>query len=460
MNTKAIFICTALFALGMHNQLHAESLADAIVEAYQTNPTIKAQRDQLYVLQDRYLQAEAGYAPSLSLSASSTTTSTRSGYAGGGFFPGIKTNGASLSFVQALYSGGQIRAAASAAHFEVLAGAEQARSSEMQIIREVIEAYIAVRRDQEILEIANSHVQILQKQVDNTQARGALREVTITDMATAQSRLAAAQAQAITAKGQLDISRNRYLAVVGKTPGTLEPEPELDGIPASYDEALDVLNRSNPDILQSRYTERASLVRIAEARAATMPRVDFRVNKSYGPATTLQSNIDQEELSVSIEVSKSLFSGGLNRANIAEAVDSHTRDRDRMDIADRQASKALGEAWARMLSGTSARSAYEQQVVAAQTAFNGVVEEEKVGLRSPLEVLNLEQELSNAKASAIMARHDEYSARAGVLLSMGLLDIYHLTSFRPETDQTQRYRRFYEISPTELAPRLLERLSV
>src|SRR6185312_8409799 len=132
-----------------------------------------------------------------------------------------------LSLTQPIWTGGRTAAAVSAAQGDILSGRETLRRVESQVLLTVIQAYVDVRRDQEGLRIRQENVNVLQKQLEQSKAEFDVGQITRTDVAQSESRLAGAQALLQTAVAQLAISRANYAAVVGQNPGELAVEPSL-----------------------------------------------------------------------------------------------------------------------------------------------------------------------------------------------------------------------------------------
>ncbi|HWA61260.1 MAG TPA: TolC family protein, partial [Caulobacteraceae bacterium] len=251
---------------------HAESLADAISLAYQTNPTLQAQRASQRALDEDYVQAVSGYRPTASGQASIThddNSAPASFFGGGGQ---TNSSNATLTLTQPIYTGGRVSSQVSAAQADILAGREALRRVEIGVLLNVIQAYVDVRRDQQRLAISQENVNVLQRQLEESKARFEVGELTRTDVAQTEARLAAAQAQLASAQAQLAISSTNYNAVVGQNPGDLEAEPPLAQIlPPTVDQAFDVAEQQNPQLRQADYTEQGSAARVAGAKALTRP---------------------------------------------------------------------------------------------------------------------------------------------------------------------------------------------
>ena len=281
----------------------AETLADAIALAYDTNPNLQAQRSTQRALDESYVQARTGFRPQLSLSGQALFDEFRT--PGAARQQGVDTNGdgipdlflpargsgiqtsnsgqVGINFSQPIWTGGRTAAAVSASEADILSGRETLRRVESQVMLAVIQAYVDVRRDQEGVRIRQENVTVLQKQLEESKARQEVGEITRTDVAQSESRLAAARALLSSAVAQLAISRANYAAVVGQNPGDLQPEPSLAYLlPGNPDDAFSVAEKFNPLLRAQEFAEQASRARVAAARAERMPSVSIRASYGYG----------------------------------------------------------------------------------------------------------------------------------------------------------------------------------
>ena len=225
--------CGLGMTAGLATAVHAESLADAIALAYQTNPTLQAQRATQRALDENAVQAKAnGFRPTVNLTASRQDVDISGGV-------DRQTTQKGVTFSQPLYTGGRASAVLSASQADIQAGLQNVRRVESVVLLNVITAYVDVRRALESLRISQDNVARLRRQLEESQARFDVGDVTRTDVAQAQARFAAAQAGLSTAQANLGIARASYAALVGQSPADLTPEPSLAKIlPATIDEAF------------------------------------------------------------------------------------------------------------------------------------------------------------------------------------------------------------------------------
>lgn len=430
-------VCSAGLALGLASPASAETLAEAIALAYDSNPTLQAQRATQRALDENWVQARSGYRPQASAQG-------RLGYSEarrpGGTLVDTNNNGivdtrvrnrgetnsaiATLSLSQPLYTGGRVAATVSAAEADILTGRENLRRTEASVLQAVVQAYVDVRRDQEALRIRQENVGVLRRQLDESKARFDVGEITRTDVAQSEARLAAAQSLLTQGQAQLAISRASYAALVGQNPGDLAPEPSLATLlPADVTEAFAAAEEGNPQIRAAEYAQQASKARVAAAKAERMPTVGLNGSLGVsGSADPWERDLFGRDVAASATVTVPLFTGGLTSSRIRAAMERNNADRIGVETARRSVMQGLTGAWNQLIASRSNISSTDEQVKAARIAAEGTRQEQQVGLRTTLDVLNAEQELRQAELAQVTARRDEYVAASLVLAQMGLLE--------------------------------------
>jgi outer membrane protein len=430
----------------------AESLADAIALAYQNNPTLQAQRATQRALDENYVQARSGWRPTLTLSGSAAWQETRTPAeaAGTNIFgqrnPTIvngRVAGATATFNQPLWTGGRVAAQVSAAQAEILAGRENLRRIEAQILGQVVQTYADVRRDEAALAIRAENVKVLTRQLDESQARFDVGEVTRTDVAQSQARLAQAQALFQQSQAQLAITRATYAQVVGQNPGTLEPEPSLAYLmPSDPDQAFAVAEQNNPQLRAQEFAEQASRARVAGARAERLPSVNAQSTLRFQNSRDdpYERDLYNREFVAGVSVTVPIFNGGLTTSRIRQAIERNNTDRLTTEIVRRSVLQSITGAWSQLIAARANIASSDEQVRAARIAAEGTRQEQQVGLRTTIDVLNAEQELRQAELNQVSARRDEYVAAATVLSQMGRLEAKNLTPSVPRYDPARNFR--------------------
>lgn len=441
----ALFVAL-LVTLGLCRAGRAETLGDAIALAYESNPTLQAQRASLRALDESYVQAEAGYRPSATLQGTVTTdTNDFSGLQRplpGQSQPVIngqsQTSGVAIGLTQPLYTGGRVATQVTAAEAAILAGRETLRDTEETILRDVINAYADVRRDERFVAILEADEKLLLAQQTESRARFAAGEITRTDVAETEARVAASQAQLENARAQLADSRATYASVVGQSPGELAAEPALAShMPPTLEAAYEWAERNSPKLREATFNEQSSAAKVAEAKAETRPSLALQATAGYSGGTFSSLGIPgltpgvsglgspfthfSHDLTASAVATFPIFTGGLTSSRIRQAAETNNADRIGIETTRRQVLLAVAQAWNGLRGARASMAADEIQVKAANIAFEGARQESRVGLRSTLDVLIAEENLSSAQIAQVTARHDEYVAAAGLLGATGTL---------------------------------------
>lgn len=428
----------------------SETLGDAIAMAYQANPKLQAQRSTQRAIDETYVQARAGWGPTVGAGVNDTYLNTRGPSEGGVIdidgdgIPDSLSNGANeaytanaaLSLNQPLYTGGRVASAVAGTQADILAGRETLRRVETQVLSTVIRSYVDVRRDQEALRINQENVAVLQRDFADSQQRFRVGEITRTDVAQSQARLAGAQSQLRVAQAVLTISRAHYAAVVGQNPGELAPEPSLAGLmPESLDEAFAVAQQNSADLRAAQYAEQSSRARIAGAKAERLPQVGLAAGFGYsGPSRPIDADQYTRNIIARATVAVPLFTAGVVSSRIRQATERNSTDRINIETARRQVLLDLTESWSQLEAARANIASSQEQVYATRVAAEGARQELRVGLRTTLDVLNAEQELRNAQLAQLAARRDEYVAAAMVLAGMGRLEARNFTTAVPAYD--------------------------
>jgi len=450
--------CLAVVALGVCLPLTpaaAESLADAVAAAYETNPSLQQARNRLRNVNETYVQTRAGYGPTLTLQGTATENNAMTQSESQLLDGSVNNNAAeaALNLSQPLYTGGRLRGQLAAARSTILSGQQSLRLVEMQVIQTVIAAYASVLRDQERLKVAQENVSVLQDQLREHLARLKRDDVTITDATLADARLAAAETQLGSLLGQLEISRSQFLQIVGHNPGTLEPLPDLPGMPASSDEAYTRAEANNPQLLATKYTEQASSATVAAVRGLGKPTVTLDGQAGY--TSRLEPFFSREyrrDIAARVTVTQPLFSSGAIRSRIRAAKATNDADQAAIDLTRRSALQSVTAAWSQLYAARVGLSSGTRQVQSAQTSFAGMRREQLNGQRSTLDTLNVEQELANAQFTLLQNRYNEYIARAALLAAMGELSVDKIAPGTPLYDPEADFRRVRNLGRTPLEP--------
>ncbi len=434
-------VSLAALAASLNTPALAESLTDAIRSAYVANPELLASRSETRAADATLDRARAAYGPSLSANASYAYTYQRVELATGARF---KQDGFAPSYgltaSQPLFTFGRLSSAVSGAKAGVGLGRELLRQTEQGVVGDVINAYVSVRRDQQLVAIATENADLLGRQRGDTDARLRVRETTATDYQQTENRYALAQAQLAEAQGQLQASRSAYTAVVGHPPGVLDPEPDLPGLPITVDQAYDLAEANNPTLLIAQFRELQSRAALAAARSQRGPSVALEGSAARNSTSPFNDQFRSDQVVGRVSASMPLFTSGAISASIREARAVNDRDWRLVDQARRDVRQSVAVSWERLQAVRASLPPYQRAVTAAEDAFAGAKEQERVGARATIEVLDQARDLLQSRTAFVQAKANEYLLRASLLSASGRLEAPLLDPTTPAYDPAKQPR--------------------
>ena len=402
--------------------MRAETLRDALIGAYNHSGLLEQNRALLRAADEDVAQAVAALRPILNWSASVTRTNTnsRSATTGPGTLSSYATNAAAaISMSWLLWDNGRSQLTIEAAKESVLATRQQLISIEQQVFQRAVAAYFNVRRETENVALRQNNLRLITEELRAAQDRFEVGEVTRTDVAQAQARLAEARSGLAFAMGQLVQAQEEYANVVGRKPGQLAPPGRLPSIETSIPRAKEIAERNHPDLKQVQHLVAAAELNVETARRAPYPQVSLE--GSVSNQDTIDRNGFTESASIGIEVTGPIYQGGALASSARSAIASRDAQRGNLHTVRNNIRQNVGNAYAQLQVALAQLEATDERIRAARVAFDGVREEATLGARTTLDVLNAEQALLDAQASRISAQADRYIAAYQVLATMGQL---------------------------------------
>ena len=402
---------------------HADTLSEALAKAYQTNPTLNAARANQMATDENYAIQRAAGLPSAQINS---TFNENVLIPGGQFVIIPRTLNTQVRVDVPVYQGGLVKFGMKAADARIAAGAETLRATEASVFSQVVAAYNDVLRDSQIVEFNRANVKTLETNLRATQDRFEVGDLTRTDVAQSEARLAQAQADLRNAEANLIASKERYIQQVGEAPANLSPPPPLPGLPASVDEAVEIAIKENPDIAAATKNSEAAGLDVKAARAARLPTLSgfgtISRNDNFGGArAAVPINIPstQESAVIGAQVALPLYQGGRPAAQIRQAQARKTAAMENQIATERQVIQQVRAAFASYKASLDVIRSAEAAIAANSLSLEGVRAENGVGNRTIIEVLNAEQELINARVILATARRNAYVAGFTLLAAIG-----------------------------------------
>jgi outer membrane protein len=417
----------------------AQTLTQALADAYNTNPQLLAQRALLRATDEQVPQALANWRPTVNFTGqvggnrtAFTPESTglprlnsqgqNIGSTGLTTYSTFYSNSLNLQVTQPVYSGGRTVAQTSQAINTVQSTRAQTLAIETSVFQAVAQAYLDVVRDQALVEVNRNNVGVLRKQLEATQDRFRVGEVTRTDVAQAEASLAQAVGQLVTTQGNLENSRAEYIRAVGHSPGTLMLPRERPTLPATLEEAVSLAQSSNFNVISANFAELAARDNIDFVRGQLQPQVSIvgTLSRALAPSITLNGARQQSGV-IAAQMTMPLYEGGAIYSQTRQAQQTVGQRRSQVDDARRAAVQLATQNWSTLQAARASISSFASAVRAAQIALEGTQQEALVGTRTVLDVLVQNQTLLQTQSQLVTAEHDAALAEFNVAAAIGRL---------------------------------------
>ncbi len=418
-----------LMAVLAGSSSQAQTLTQALAEAYNNNPQLLAQRALLRATDEQVPQALSFWRPTVNFTGQVgiATSSLES--------PGLPvgTNSRRLHEItrpdalifqanQPIYRGGRTEAQTRQAINTVELTRAQTLAVETTVFQSVAQAYLDVVRDQALVEVDRNNVEVLRKQLEATQDRFRVGEVTRTDVAQAESSLAQAQGTLVNQQGFLENSRAEYVRAIGHTPGRLTLPRDRPVLPATREEALSLAANNNFNVISATFAELAARDNIDVVRGQLLPQISVvgNLTRSYDSSVT-QKGFLLNSAQVMAQLTMPLYEGGAIYSQTRQAQQTVGQRRSQVDDQRRAAVQTATQFWSTLQAARASISSFAAAVRAAQIALEGTQQEALVGTRTVLDVLIANQQLLTTQSQLVTAQHDAALAEFNLAAAVGRL---------------------------------------
>jgi outer membrane protein len=307
-----------------------------------------------------------------------------------------------------------------------MAARETLRVTEQQVLLDASTAYMNLLRDQAILDLNRRNVEVLTEQLKQTRDRFNVGEVTRTDVAQAESRLAAGRSALLGAQSNYVTSQANYRRVIGIDPGRLAPGTPVDRLsPTTLPLAVTEGQTQSPSVLAAMYGVDIAELAVKISEGALYPNLGLTASasKNWDPLYNVNK---QTTASLVGTLTIPIYQGGAEYSAIRQSKETVGQQRLNLDVNRDQARATVVQSWGQLDATKAQIEATTAQVNAAEIALNGVREEARVGQRTTLDVLNAQQELVNARVALVTAQHDRVVASYTLLAAVGGLSMQRL----------------------------------
>ncbi|WP_238274080.1 TolC family outer membrane protein, partial [Methylobacterium jeotgali] len=312
-------LCVFALLCGAALPASAETLDSALIRAYAANPQLNASRAGLRATDENVAIAQAGYRPRVAVDADLGVQKFDGVLSGTRINQTTLPGGAGITVNQTLFNGFQTDNATRQAESTVYSQREGLRTTEMTVLYSAVQAYMAVLSDTATLELRRNNVEVLEEQLRQTRERFRIGEVTRTDVAQAEARLAGARSDVSAAEAQLRASIGLYRQFVGVEPRQLAPGRPLDRyVPGSLDGAIEIGLKEHPSILSALHQVDAAEAQVKVLEGQLYPTVALQgqVNQRYDQQLAGSNGVSATILG---RLTVPIYEGGQTYAQIRQA---------------------------------------------------------------------------------------------------------------------------------------------
>ncbi len=425
---KSILRTVSLLTLStatLSSTAFADTLQEALAAAYRTNPTITGARAAQRANDENVAIARARQMPTANAQSSLTETFS---IGPGTSAPRVLRVGVGADYQ--LYDGGGLKNSIYSAQSRVVAGQYNLLGTESDVFVAAVTAYMDVLRDEAIVGLNKSNIKLLKTNLEATSDRFEVGDLTRTDVAQSEARLALAQSRLESAEANLIASRELYVRIIGNEPGALAPPPPLPNMPTSVTRAVEIALADNTDIDAIENQRKAAEFDVKVIKSQRLPRVGAGVDANYGnflwdtPSQIVngqrinQPN-SQHSLAAGVTATFPLFTGGANAAQVRQTQARLGQTIEQTIEVERGVIAQTRSAYAFWSASKSVISSTESAIKANRLALEGVTAENTVGTRTILDILDARQDLLNSEVELVTARRNEYVAGFQLLAVMG-----------------------------------------
>ena len=428
---KKNFLIFVLFIFFSGNVFSAP-LSEALLQAYNENPVLNAERENIQVSLEEVKISKSQFLPSVTLSGSKSQENTEKQTDSSGAnsaFTDVNPKTQSIDIEQKLFQGFAGTASLKKSKIGLTLAQAKLLKTEQEILYQAIEAYTGLIFAEEKLKINQDNVNLLERQVETDQARLERGQITLSDLSQSESSLAGAQAKFLQAQNETVTAKLNYEKIIGPIADTnsLDKESDLNfALPVSLNEAIEISKKENPNLIISRleYEQSEKDMIIARSDLSPSASLSFNSSKSDDVSSTIGER-DKEILKATI--SWPIFNGGKNYASLNKSKNLKNRKKLLLDNALKSNDTNVASAWSNLQVSKSLLNSVTSQVKAAEIANEGITVEYESGLgRSTLDVIQSNSILLNAKISLADSERNYLLSQFKLLQSVGYLNSKYL----------------------------------
>jgi outer membrane protein len=426
-------------------QAAPHTLTEALAATYSYQPALQAERAKLRATDENVPLALAGWRPTVVMAGST-------GYGDGTARQFLRNSGflntqtdrliatAQATVTQNIYTGGKTQANVNRSKNQVMAERATLIATEQTSFNNAVNAYVGVIQSKQLLDLQINNEQVLAKQLEATNDRFRVGEITRTDVAQAEAALEGARATRETAEGNLQIARGTFQQIIGVFPPDDLVEPQPLKLPVNSEQEASVMAASNnPVVVTALFNDAVAKDAVDVAFASLLPQLSVQGQTfQQNNASARSSNINGYQIVAQLSVP--LYQGGAEYAGVRQARQAQQQTQRLIEDAKRTAVQNAIQAWDTLVAAKASADSTRSQIRANEIALEGVQREAIVGSRTTLDVLNATQLLLQSRTTLVQNLSQVISASYAVAVAIGRLTARDMHLPVPLYDETAYYQ--------------------
>ncbi|MCP5322461.1 MAG: TolC family protein [Candidatus Paracaedibacteraceae bacterium] len=400
-------------------------LLDFLQKAYDTNPELLSARYARNAKEAEMLGVMSRFGPNVKLMA--TAGHDRSKGVGKNFSEQLESfrdtdydvKGEVVANINLFRCGSDTFAMMAGAANQDVYDVEQAAVIQ-KFILDAVEAYVDVKKRRQELDVFTKFERQARHNFERVQTEYVVGSSTRTNVLTAKAELAEATSKRTKAQTELINAEQSYIAMSGEPAGELVYPTNTLRLPISLEESMKLAEERSLTLRKGAASLRAARYGLASAVTDTLPSIDL-----YAQYDTSLKNEDVNQGGtgqVGIRFSYELFSNsgqGSHLSKIKQATNRKQSANYGHEHARNHMIKEVKAAWHGLKAAETQRSQAELAVEAARNAYEGAVEEFRLGQRAYLDLLKVQEQLLKAELNYLEAVKAEILGRYKLLASTG-----------------------------------------
>lgn len=398
------------------------TIQDALRASYHTDKN-KAAREGVRGVQEKYVQARAGFLPQAKATSSYTKSKTKDSNNNTNESP-TQTRRMGVTVSQNIFHGGSTLAEMKAADAEIKKAWEDLEKTEQESYQEAAYAFLDLIMYKKLIDVAAGNFKFVKKAYEDAEQKHKAGEETITMVEAAKAEYFKGDANFESSKNDLESKKSDFsYKTTLAAPHDLE-EPDVETMLPKTLEAAQGVAENHFGLKAIKAQIESAQAQVDHTTGTLLPKVDLSLNadRSLGHESSFNKNADRTNTSLTLSAEMPLYEGGAVRSKIRQAAQGKSQARLSFENLKIQIKSQVTQTWISVNNLRSTVNAFKKVVAASQLAVNSLLEEQKAGSKTLLDVLEQQRKLVENQRQLIDAQNRFQKACLGLLSAMGTLN--------------------------------------